>query len=110
VISTQLLAAPAASGWRQIGRLPLPEGIEAIAYQKGPCRVLISHEPRGGKMRWHLSISVADRYPGWEEIKDARYHLLPLELTFAQILPPPGEYVNIHRNCFHLWEIDDHDW
>ena len=32
--------------------------------------------------------------------------LLPLALTFAQILPPPREYVNIHPNCFHLWEIE----
>ena len=67
-------------------------------------------EPHGAKVRWHLSISCADRYPGWEEIKDARYSLLPLGLTFAQILPPPNEYTNIHRNCFHLWEIEDGEW
>ena len=77
---------------------------------KGPCRVLVSQEPHGAKVRWHLSISCADRYPGWEEIKDARYSLLPLGLTFAQILPPPNEYTNIHRNCFHLWEIEDGEW
>lgn len=100
-------------GWREIAP---PSGISAglgvpvRAYVKGPCRVLVSHEPHGAQMRWHLSISCADRYPGWEEIKDARYSLLPLGLTFAQILPPPRQYTNIHRNCFHLWEIDDGEW
>lgn len=77
-------------------------------FTKGACRVLLSHEPKfeGDGLRWHLSISCADRYPTWEEIKDARYSLLPLGLTFAQILPPMNEFVNIHPNCFHLWEID----
>ena len=45
-----------------------------------------------------------------DRIVDARYALLPLGLTFAQILPPPNEYVNIHRNCFHLWEIEGDEW
>jgi hypothetical protein len=79
-------------------------------YDKGPCQVLVSQEPRPkmGAVRnyWHLSISCRDRYPTWEEIKDARYSLLPMGLTFAQILPPMNEFVNIHPNCFHLWELD----
>lgn len=78
-------------------------------YAKDACRVLVSQEPRPGKGErrwWHLSISCADRYPTWEEIKDARYSLLPMGLTFAQLLPPLNEFVNIHPNCFHLWEID----
>lgn len=87
-------------------------------FTKGECRVLVSRENHGssiigapgGKLRYHLSISCANRYPTWEEIKDARYCLLPLGLTFAQILPPPNEYTNIHPNCFHLWEIDGNEW
>lgn len=100
-------------GWRELGENPLVSqmtGALTKAYTKGPCRVLVSQERHGEKMRWHLSISCADRYPGWEEIKDARYSLLPLGLTFAQILPPPSEYTNIHRNCFHLWELEEGEW
>jgi len=99
-------------GWREVGDLILhADGdFPAKSYVKGPCRVLVSHENHGQKMRWHLSISCRDRYPGWEEIKDARYALLPLGLTFAQILPPQDRYINIHPNCFHLWEIDDGEW
>lgn len=54
--------------------------------------------------RIHMSISRADRYPSWDEIRDARDHLLPLGKHFAMALPPAQHYVNIHYNCFHLWE------
>ena len=103
-----------AHGWRELGTVQLDLAASgdqpARAFQKGPCRVLVGHEDHGGKLRWHLSISCSNRYPGWEEIKDARYSLLPVGLTFAQILPPLTEYTNIHPNCFHLWEIDDGEW
>lgn len=95
-------------GWHDEGPMSLP-GTPVIAkrYTKGECRVLITLEPqqRKGAPKLHLSISCADRYPTWEEIKDARYSLLPMGLTFAQILPPLHEFVNVHPNCFHLWEI-----
>lgn len=99
-------------GWRHIGEMTLAhcQGAKAQAYQKGPCRVLVGQEERSGRCRYHLSISCKDRYPGWEEIKDARYALLPAGLTFAQILPPLNEYINVHPNCFHLWEIADGEW
>lgn len=54
---------------------------------------------------WHLSISHPERYPSWDEIKEARYEFLPHSLHIAMILPPPSEYVNIHSNCFHLHEL-----
>jgi hypothetical protein len=99
-------------GWRELERFPLSAEVTARRFTKGECMVIVSQEPHGreGTLKWHLSISHPSRYPGWEEIKDARYSLLPLGLTFAQILPPPGEYVNIHRNCFHLWEIGNEEW
>ena len=97
------------NGWREIEpttpmRFFAPH---TKAYVKGGSRVLIGHEDRNGKPRWHLSISRADRYPGWDEIRDARYSLVPLGICMAMLLPPPNEYVDIHPNCFHLWEIDD---
>ena len=56
---------------------------------------------------WHLSISHPDRYPTWDEIADARYALIPDDVTMAMLLPPSGEYVNAHEHCFHLWQIDE---
>ena len=78
-------------------------------FVRGACSVLIRRdwiEEQGGKECWHLSISCTDRYPTWDEIRDARYALLPGDVTMAMLLPPVAEYVNVHENCFHLWEID----
>ena len=54
---------------------------------------------------FHLSISHSGRYPTWNEIKQARYELLPDEITMIMYLPPKDEFVNVHKNCFHLWQI-----
>jgi len=96
-------------GWRDMGQMALrapAAGFSARRYAKGPLSVLVAQEPYGigDTLLWHLSISHPDRYPGWEEIKDARYKLLPLGLNFAMLLPSPDKYINIHPNCFHLWE------
>ena len=53
----------------------------------------------------HASIAKKDTYPTWDEIKEFRYTYLPPELTFGILFPPKDEYVNVHPNCFHLWEI-----
>ncbi|MBC7105665.1 MAG: hypothetical protein H5T97_06985 [Firmicutes bacterium] len=74
----------------------------ARAYKFGECFVFVAHSAQG----WHLSISHPHRYPTWDEIKAARYALTPHNVTMALILPPPEEYVNVHPNCFHLWEIE----
>lgn len=80
----------------------------------GHLSVLIAKEPTG----WHLSIShrfdvlgpngypSPGRYPTWDEIADARYDLLPDEVTMAMLLPPRDQYVNIHPTTFHLHEIE----
>jgi len=65
------------------------------------CKVLVSQE---AKLGWHLSISHPWRYPTWDEIKAARYALTPDNVAMAMILPPSSEFVNVHENCFHLYE------
>lgn len=75
----------------------------ARAFHLGDCLVIVGHSKNG----WHLSISHPTRYPTWDEIKEARYRLTPHNVTMAMILPPRAEYVNLHENCFHLWEIED---
>jgi len=73
------------------------------AYSMGRCHILAGQEPGIG---WHLSISCRNGYPTWDEIRFARYQLIPDEVTVAMILPPRSEYINIHSNCFHLYEIE----
>ena len=76
------------------------------AYAKGELRIWITRDLyKGNELRWHLSISCRDRYPVWDEIRDARYALIPDDCTMAMMLPPKREYVNVHKNCFHLHEI-----
>ena len=55
----------------------------------------------------HMSLSHPHRQPTWDEIKEVRYALLPDEKTFAVLLPPKSQYVNLHENCFHLWEVPE---
>lgn len=78
----------------------------------GRLLVIVCREPvPGAPMAWHLSISFRNhrgepsRYPSWDEIADARYTLLPDDLTFAMLLPPAGEYVNAHPTTFHLHQL-----
>jgi|SRR5579862_6186427 len=72
------------------------------AYRWGYVTVFVGQEPVIG---WHLSISTPHRYPTWDEIKAARYDLIPDDVIVAMLLPPKSEYVNLHPNCFHLHQI-----
>lgn len=67
------------------------------------CKVMVGIE----NGEWHLSISHKKRYPTWDEIKAARYAFMPENMYVGMVLPPKGEYVNIHENCFHLHEMPD---
>lgn len=75
-----------------------------VIYKKGNIGIMVGLEPNVG---WHLSISHPHRYPTWDEIRNARFVMTPNEVTMAFILPPSSEYVNIHPNCFHLFEIKE---
>jgi len=76
----------------------------------GELIILVGREPVSEKeKRWHLSISHPTRYPSWEEIKLARYELCPQDITMAMLLTPPENYVDIHKNCFHLWQLHPED-
>lgn len=74
----------------------------------GRLRVCVAQE---GAIGWHLSIShvghgeVLRRYPGWDEIADARDVFLPADLQFVMVLPPAGEYVALHDTTFHLHQF-----
>ena len=72
-------------------------------FQNGALKVFTSRD--GDAKHWHLSISHPDRYPTWDEIVEARYELVPDKVTMAMFLPPKNQYVNLHNNCFHLYEV-----
>lgn len=52
----------------------------------------------------HLSIAHNKRYPTWDEILALRAWAFPEDMEVVMVLARKGEYVNVHQNCFHLWE------
>jgi hypothetical protein len=66
-------------------------------YRMGPCSILVAREPVGsaGELRWHMTISTPSRHPTWDEIKVARYRLMPHDVICGILLPPPEQYVNV---------------
>lgn len=73
-----------------------------VYYSDTGCKILVSKE----SSKWHLSISHEDRQPTYEELKEARYKLCPDNIYMAQIFPPKSQFINIHKNCFHLYQIE----
>lgn len=74
-----------------------PAGVKGwVAWRMGECLVHRFRDFEG----LQLVVSHASRYPTWDEIKTARYRLLPLGVAYALILPPPDEYVDDPRNRY----------
>lgn len=57
---------------------------------------------------WHISAD-ADHPVGYYELKDIRYRFSPDSMAMAQIFPPREEFVNIRKNCYHLYELKYED-
>jgi len=74
-------------------------------YAAGAVRVCVNKENH----LWHISISCPHRYPTWDEIYTAWYDLVPdaAQINGAIILPRKSEYVNVHKNCFHVHQLAD---
>lgn len=104
-MATQLPAV-LAHEWQQaslpadVAKISTP-GTKLFYSRTSKCKVLVSRTNVAG---WHLSISHPFRYPSWDEIKAARYALVPDEARMTMDLPPSSEFVNVHPNCFHLYE------
>ena len=63
---------------------------------------------RGGEkdMRWHISVSLDERVPTWEEMVMAAHELRP-GVVFVIGMPPRSWWINIHPNVLHLYETKD---
>ena len=76
---------------------------DSRGYRMGSCTIILSHSSAG----WHMSIANHHRLPTWDEIAAARYALIPNDVDMAMLLPPVERYINLHDNCFQLWEVKD---
>ena len=89
------------ANWRQLANHPLG----GDWYRWGDVAAHVSLDAG----LWHLSVSHPSRYPTWDEIYTAWYDLVPNveHITGAILLPRKSEYVNLHPNCFHVYQLRD---
>ncbi len=78
----------------------------AIAIQKDgfTYRIIASW----GKKWEHVSISLEDRCPTWDEMCWIKSLFWNPEETVMQLHPPESRYVNQHPFCLHLWKPQRH--
>jgi hypothetical protein len=86
-----------------------PESLRV--FTMGVCSIFVGQEPAGKnrELLWHLTISTPSRHPTWDEIKVARYRLLPADICVGILLPEARFYVNVPEqdHVFQLWEVRD---
>lgn len=51
----------------------------------------------------HVSISLEDRCPTWQEMCSVKELFWDDEDCVMQLHPPRSEYINCHPYCLHLW-------
>jgi hypothetical protein len=91
----------------EIGRIERAHGLPDMGrkyFRRGEVRAIVGTESSG---RWTLSVSCAARYPTWDEVADARYDLVPPDVTMVMPLPPPQDYLNESAFVFNLVEARD---
>lgn len=58
----------------------------------------------GDGLGWeHVSVSLPDRCPTWDEMCAIKDLFWDPEDCVVQFHPPRSEYVNCHPYCLHLW-------
>jgi hypothetical protein len=66
---------------------------------------MISQKDLGDEFAWdHVSISVRNRCPNWEEVCFVKHLFWGEEETVLQLHVPTSEYVNYHPHTLHLWK------
>jgi hypothetical protein len=65
-----------------------------------------SHAIRRSEIeQWeHVSVSLPDRCPTWEEMCHVKSMFWSDSETVIQFHPRKTNYVNIHEHCLHLWK------
>lgn len=61
---------------------------------------VIASDGRGWE---HVSVSLPDRCPTWEEMCRVKAMFWGDEDCVVQYHPPKSQYVNCHPYCLHLW-------
>lgn len=86
--------------------------IASFSHRSG-LKVMVSVETYPDKSIWHhVSLSFQNKLPSWDDIRSVKTLFMGKDKLAIQILPRediPGEYVNAHPNCFHIYRRLDGD-
>jgi hypothetical protein len=86
-------------------RKNLPDDWQVYGTSTG-LKVIVSVDlNENGKGMLHISASSPDRLPTYYELKELRYKLGKDVKYMAIIFPPEEEFVNLHDNCLHMYEL-----
>jgi len=55
----------------------------------------------------HVSVSLNNRNPNWEEMSYIKSLFWDDEECVIQYHPPKSEYINMHPHCLHMWRPKD---
>lgn len=76
------------------------------AFKMGALRIISSGTPEEGDPGWpweHVSVSLENRCPTWDEMAKVKNAFWNDEETVVQFHPARSQYVNVHPFCLHLW-------
>lgn len=91
---------PLPKGWRMVQQWG--EGL-AFTEIDGGLRVIIDCGEKADGQQWiHVSYSRKDWPPNHADTCKVKAAFLGDRYAYA-VFPPPDKYVNIHKNCLHLW-------
>lgn len=81
--------------------------LHGVPLPSGP-RCVIIFSNGGG---WdHVSVSMPDRCPTWDEMAWIKQQFFYPEECVVQYHPPESTYKNVHPYCLHLWRWQHGDF
>lgn len=58
----------------------------------------------------HVSVSVENRCPTWDEMHFIKTVFFDPDETVIQYFPPVKKYINFCGNCLHMWRKQNHTY
>jgi len=55
----------------------------------------------------HISVSRANRCPNWPEMEFVKRLFFKNDEAAMQLHVPPGDHINVHSHCLHIWRPHD---
>lgn len=77
------------------------DGLRAMMHVQAARLCVIASWGRGWE---HVSVSLADRCPTWDEMCHVKAVFWQPQECVMQLHPPEDDYVNCHPFCLHLWK------